>query len=215
MTPASTSENLPPEAQIALAHTPATMRDPLRIFLELDLRLARIVAATSEPMLGQMRLAWWRDMLAKPLAERPSGDAVLDGISEHWAGNEKPLVALIDGWEHMLDEALSQESALAFADGRGAPFAWLGGLDRAEASHAAARRWALVDAATHISEGAERDMLCALASSIGALPRLPRALRGLVILDALSRRSLKRAGRPLMEGRGASIVAIRAAIFGR
>ncbi len=211
MTPANTAENLPPEAQIALAHTPPAMRNALRIYLELDLRLARIVAATSEPMLGQMRLAWWRDMLGKPLAERPSGDAVLDGISEHWAGQEALLVALVDGWEHMLDETLSEESALAFAKGRGAAFSGLGGTE----CESPATRWALVDAATHISEGAERDMLCALAGNIETSPRLPKSLRGLAVLDALSRRSLKHGGRPLMEGRGASIVAIRAAIFGR
>ena len=35
------------------------------------------MARTTEPMLGQMRLAWWRDALGKPVDERPRGDAVL------------------------------------------------------------------------------------------------------------------------------------------
>jgi phytoene synthase len=31
-------------------------------------------------MLGQMRLAWWREALGKPLADRPRGDEVLDAV---------------------------------------------------------------------------------------------------------------------------------------
>ena len=71
---------LPPEAQLALAWSHAKVRGPLSIALQLDRRLARIVTRTSEPMLGQMRLAWWREMLGKPASDRPRGDAVLDGV---------------------------------------------------------------------------------------------------------------------------------------
>ena len=74
------TENLADEAQLALAYIGPNLRDALRIFLELDGRLARIVSATTEPMLGQMRLAWWRDALGMAVSERPQGDAVLDGI---------------------------------------------------------------------------------------------------------------------------------------
>lgn len=204
------------EAQIALAHTPPILREPLRIFFELDGRLARIVAATSEPMLGQMRLAWWRDTLGKPVDERPSGDFVLDAIGQHWAGHEHALVRLVDGWEEMLAEQLDQSAAIRFGEGRGAAFAALAEIAGVEASTAVpAERWALTDAAVHIPDGDERDMLIALANAKTDQSALAKPLRGLAVLDALSRRSLKNGGRPLMEGRGASIVATRAAIFGR
>lgn len=212
------SENLPVEAQLAVAHTPARWRQALTIFLELDFRIARIVAGTNEPMLGQMRLAWWREQLGKNPDQRPSGDVVLDGIGQCWEGYESALIALVDGWEFMLAEELDQAAANAFAKGRAAPFVALGELAGASMpaeADTAARRWALMDAAVHIPEGAERAMLLEQAGMNREVVRLPRPLRGLAVLDALARRSLKRGGRPLMEGRGASVTAFRAAIFGR
>lgn len=214
----SDTQSLPAEQQIALAHTPAILRDALRIFFELDLRLSRIVAATSEPMLGQMRLAWWREMLAKPPEERPRGDAVLDGIGAHWAGEEASLVKLVDGWEHMLAAELHEDTVRAFAAGRAAPLAALANrIDPSahENCERSARRWAYADAAIHIPPGDEREALLRCAQALPKAANLPSELKGLAVLDALARRSLSRNCRPLMEGRGASLVATRAAIFGR
>jgi len=206
------AENLSPELQIAVAHTPPAQRDALRIFLELDARLARIVGSTSEPILGQMRLAWWREMLGKPIAERPTGDAVLDGIGLHWQGRETALIQLVDGWEHMLAESFDATAALAFGQGRAAPFAEIGGNGVGKAT---GQRWALLDAALHVPPGPDRDILSGLAKEIDVTGPLPKALRGLTILDALVRRSIRRGIRPLMEGRSASLFIIRASIFGR
>ncbi len=212
-------EPLPAEAQLALAHSPPATREPLRIYLELDRRLARIVSVTTEPMLGQMRLAWWRDMLAKDRDARPRGDAVLDRVGEHWRGEERALIELVDGWEEMLSETFERIQAEGFVAGRAAPFAVLArmadvGAD-ADACLMAGRQWALADAASHIGEGAERDVLLDLARSEPATTGLPRSMRGLAVLEALARRSIARGGPPLMEGRGASLVAARAAIIGR
>ena len=90
---------LTPEAELAVAWSRPKVRGPLSMALQLDRRLARIVARTTEPMLGQMRLAWWREALAKPPGDRPRGDLVLDGISLHWAGHEAGLLPLVDAWE--------------------------------------------------------------------------------------------------------------------
>lgn len=216
------ADNLEPlseEAQLAIAHTPASARDALRIFLELDARIARIVAATSEPMLGQMRLAWWRETLGKPIDQRPQGDGVLDAIGKHWAGHEQALVALVDGWEEMLAEQLTSRIAKLFAEGRAAPFAALAAFTKKPTDirliSSKGQRWALVDAALHVSEGDEQDTLLKLARETRADGSLPRSLRGLAVLDALARRSLDRGGRPMMEGRGAALVALRAAMLGR
>ena len=102
--PSPSQENLPAEIELALAYTPAAQRPALRIFFELDARLGRIVAGTNEAMLGQMRLAWWRETLAKPVAERPSGDQVLNAIGEHWVGKEADLIKLVDGWERLFGQ---------------------------------------------------------------------------------------------------------------
>jgi 15-cis-phytoene synthase len=212
------SEPLSPEAELALAWSGPKVRGALSLALQLDRRLARIVGRTTEPVLGQMRLAWWREALGKPVAERPRGDVVLDGIGQHWAGREAALVAMVDGWEALVTaETLGKAEAEAFGAQRGAFFAALGDeLAPAAAVRLAAAglRWALADAAAAVADEDERAVLVAAGLALGvALGRVPRALRGLAVLDALARRALARGGRPLMEGRGASLVAFKAAIF--
>lgn len=207
------SENLPDEVLLALAHTQPELRDALRIFFELDLRLGRIVSATSEPMLGQMRLAWWRDMLGTPVEDRPGGDAVLDGIGEYWAGREAELVPLVDAWEHLLaDPPLDDIDAIQFAENRAkaltAPFP-------RDVGDRAAWHWAMADLAANVSVEEEREMLVSLGMDRPQSPRLFDNMRGLAVLGALGLRALKRGGRPLMEGRTAALVALRAAIIGR
>lgn len=194
------------------------VRGALTKALLLDRRLARIAARTTEPMLGQMRLAWWRDALSKPLANRPRGDQVLDGLGANWDGREAALIAMVDGWEVLVTApTLGRAQIVAFGQQRGAFFgALVDGCTPAKAERiaAAAFRWALADAALGVSDASERSLVIetALACSGGG-GRLPPLLRGLAVLDALALRALRRGGRPLMEGRGASLTAIRAAIF--
>jgi phytoene synthase len=207
-----------PEARLALAWSPPKVRAPLSIALQLDRRLARIVSRTNEPMLGQMRLAWWRDALSTPPAARPRGDAVLDAIGAHWHGREAALATMVDGWEVLVTaERLCPADIAAFAAGRSAFFATLNedtADGNAERAAAAGWRWALADAAAGISDPAERAALVeAGLAHRGEGGRMPRALRGLAVLDALALRALRRGGRPLMEGRGAPLAAMRAAIF--
>ncbi|MCL9999551.1 MAG: hypothetical protein NBV68_09225 [Erythrobacter sp.] len=187
--------------------------------LQLDRRLARIVGRTQEPMLGQMRLAWWREALGKPVAERPRGDVVLDGIGLHWQGREAFLVQMVDGWEVLVTaQSLGPAEAEAFGEGRGAFFAGLADDPAAgplaTRLAAAGRRWALADAAAQVSNPAESAALvgAGLAAAATAV-RIPGGLSGLAVLEALAARALARGGRPLMEGRGASVAALRAAIF--
>jgi phytoene synthase len=213
------ADPLAPEAELALAWSSPQVRAPLSVALQLDRRLARIVARTHEPMLGQMRLAWWRESLGKPVEERPKGDAVLDGIGLHWQGREAALIAMVDAWEVLVTaDRLGPGQAEAFGAGRGAFFAALGsgevGASREARLAAAGRRWALADAAAGVSDRAERAVLveAGVGTSLGS-GRIPRALRGLAVLEALAVRALRRGGRPLMEGRGAPLAALRAAIF--
>ncbi|AOL23497.1 phytoene synthase [Erythrobacter litoralis] len=210
-------EDLSAEAEVALAYSPAELRAALHAALALDQRLARIAGQTSEVMLGQMRLAWWRDMLKSPAAERPRGDAVLDLIALHWQGRETALGQVVDAWEVLVAaEAMERVDIIAFARGRAAPFAALAqGEEEAECALAAGLRWALAEAAPRLSDASERERFVKLGlEHVEARGRLPRALRGLAVLDALAIRALKRGGRPLMEGRGAALTALRAAVLG-
>lgn len=187
--------------------------------LWLDQRLARIVLRAHEPMLAQMRLAWWREQLAIPVRQRPAGDPVLDGIASHWCGHEHAMVAAVDGWECLLnDPPLSAGAAQAFARGRAAPFTALTQMADRSAPRVTGDPpglvWALVDAGLHIRASEDRATLLALAQGLGKPARAARALRGVAVLDALAQRSLGRGGRPLMQGRGAALIATRAAILG-
>lgn len=210
---------LPPEAELALAWSAPKVRGPLSMALQLDRRLARIVGRTQETMLGQMRLAWWREALGKPVAERPRGDAVLDGIGVHWADREAPLVAMVDAWEILVTaEQLGPRQIKGFAAKRGAFFAALASQSAvgnlSDRLSVAGKRWALADAASGVSDDTERAALVAAGLLVATpAPRLSRDLRGLAVLEALALRAMARGGRPLMEGRGASLTALRAAIF--
>lgn len=216
-----TSENLPDEARLALAHTGLILRSALTIFFEFDARLARIVAATTEPMLGQMRLAWWRDTLAQSADQRPSGDQVLDAIGERWGGAEDALIAVVDGWEHMLsDPPLQREAAEAFGEGRAQGLAGLARLIDASDAEAkrlkdAGRLWAIADAVSHTSPGEDRDTLLNLGQGLPAPQKLAAPFRGVAVLAALGSRALEAGGAPLMSGRGAALVALRAGLLGR
>jgi phytoene synthase len=114
-------------------------------------------------------------------------------------------------------DALGAQEIEAFGSGRGAFFKALGDDHSAAQSDriaAAAFRWAIADAAASVSDPEERARLVSIGLARGdARGRLPAHLRGLAVLDALAQRSLRRGGQPLMEGRGASLVAFRAAIF--
>ncbi len=210
---------LPPEAGLALAWSGSKVRGPLTTALQLDRRLARIVARTTETMLGQMRLAWWRDALGTSVAARPRGDAVLDGLGLYWANRERTLIELVNAWEVLVTaDQLGPGEIESFAAGRGAFFPALSGdgakSDLSVRLSAAGRRWALADAASGVSSDTERAAL--VAAGLAVTPRagrLPRELRGVAMLEALALRGLNRGGRPLMEGRGASLAALRAAIF--
>ncbi|NVE93997.1 hypothetical protein [Altererythrobacter lutimaris] len=214
------SEMLSDEQGLAIAYTPTELRPQIEAYFALDKRLSQIVAKTTEPMLGQMRLAWWRDVLNQPVGARPSGDEVLDAIGMHWAGNETALVALVDAWEILIvEEKLGEKPILAFARGRAAPFSVLD-ISADENSREdiadAGTLWALIDAASQITDANERSDFLDVAKKLSSKPsRLPRSMRGLAVLRALAIRALETGSFPMMDGRGAALTALRVGLLGR
>jgi phytoene synthase len=211
------SELLPLSSRIAIGYCPRDTRARFEVAMALDHRLSQLVARATEPILGQMRLAWWRDALRQPAPARPKGDAVLDRVSQDWTSDCEPLVAMVDGWEQLLAEPpLIDAAALAFAEGRaGAIVAACGyGATTDGPAAVAARTWALADLAAKVSNAEERAFLVAMGrAEAGKGARLDPRGRAIAVLGALACRALERGGRPLMEGRGAALVAARAAIL--
>lgn len=75
---------------LATLFAPASMRAGLFALHALDLELAQVVATTSEPLLGEIRLAWWREQLdrldsgavpAQPTLAALAGHVIGDGVS--------------------------------------------------------------------------------------------------------------------------------------
>ncbi|MEL7189623.1 MAG: hypothetical protein AAGK17_08745 [Pseudomonadota bacterium] len=160
-------------------------------------------------------------MLAKPTTQWPNGDQVLDGIKEHFGDQAEKLLTLVDAWEHMLIEPPFRDiQAVAFGRGRRDALLASINVDAGCKNYAAFAQagylWALADLASKVSLDEERTLLISLAGSQDhKTQRLPKAGRGIAVLGALGRRALSRGARPLMEGRGASLVAMRAAITGK
>ena len=210
-------DTLAAEVELALNYFAPDIRNRLRTFFAFDRRLARIVGGATEPMLARMRLQWWRDELDKKPEARPQGDAVLDALGRGWAGAEAALVALVNGWECLLDEPpLSREAAELFARGRAAPFKVLAVEGLSQEVERAAMTWALADAAVHSTSQDDRQLLTALSTALPQVQkRLPRNVRGLAVLRALANRSIASGNRPLLGGRGAALTALRAGLLGR
>lgn len=85
---------------------PRARRPALWAILSLNLELSRIPELVSQPLLGQMRLAWWRDAAARALEQGEAGgnpvlQALSDSGSRGWIDRDA-LELLIDGHERLL-----------------------------------------------------------------------------------------------------------------
>ena len=213
-------QDLPLPQRLALNYAPSGTRPATAALFTYDARLGELGAKASEPLLGQLRLAWWRDEMGKPVPERVKGDPVLDALGQSWAGEEAALVGLVDGWELLLGEALGESELEGFAAIRAEAFGalarQLGAVPSAEAAARAGSVWALADFASRTSDPAERDGAVALALGYGRNPA-PRArvLRPLAVLHGLALHSLAGGGAPLVSRRRDVIAAVRLGMFGR
>lgn len=143
---------------LALLVAAAPARPPIEALFALDSRLAGIVRATREPMVGQMRLTWWHEALTKLDREPAPAEPLLRDVQRHLlpAGVSGARVAgMIDGWEELIvSDPLAAETLDRHAEARG------GGLFAAAAVvlggdtpllAPAGRGWALADLAGHLS----------------------------------------------------------------
>ena len=73
-----------PERYLAALLAPAQAREALLAIAAFAAELRRIPAAVSDPMIGEIRLQWWRDALATATASgHPVADAVVAAIDRH------------------------------------------------------------------------------------------------------------------------------------
>ena len=91
-------EWLTPPERLAIAYAPRALRPAWTGLLALDRRLADAAKTGREPIMIQLRLAWWRDRLAEPAVDRPVGEPLL-AILVAWDEERAALGAMVDGWE--------------------------------------------------------------------------------------------------------------------
>lgn len=188
-------EELPVLSRLALSYAPKVAREKTLGLLALDARLAGIVRSASEPMLAQLRLAWWRDQFAKPISDWPEGEPLLATLKA-WREQARALGGLVDGWEHLAGEGpLPANDFSALASARGDAFGALAillGADYArEECKVAGREWALADLLSRVSAPEETVALRELAGKAAFGPiRLPRAMRPLALLHGLARKAM-------------------------
>lgn len=107
-----------PEQEIALLHTPARVRDALRALFEVDAAMADVVARSTDPALGRIKLAWWREQLealdSNPPPAEPRLVAAADNLLPRGVTGAQ-LAELEPGWATLLDP----EVASSLIAGRG------------------------------------------------------------------------------------------------
>ena len=217
MSPDPLLELLPVHLRLALSYAPVRTRALTLGLFALDCRLAGIVRGTREPLLGQVRLAWWRDRLGEKPEAWPEGEPVLAAL-RLWGAETGALSAMVDGWEGLLGEPLDGDALERFADGRANAFGALARLLQADPDEAmrAARGWALVDLSGKLGDPSERSVARELADQLDwQRCRLPRSLRPLAMLHGLARRAMLRGEGELLAGGTAGLVALRLGLLGR
>jgi len=203
-----------------MAYCPAAVREPTLALLALDARCAALIRNSTEPMLAQLRLSWWRETLTGDVSAWPQGDPLID-LLRSWEGQRASLVALVDGWEGMTQSPpLQEEAIIGLGRARGEAFAALscliGNGRDANAALRSATGWALADIASRLTHPDEkrvaRDLL---ARHDWETCRLPRSLRPLAVLHGLARRSARRGTDLGEDGVSALLAVMRLGLLGR
>jgi phytoene synthase len=174
-----------PDRSFALDHVATTYRRPVAALWALDQQFGAIVASTTQPMVGQMRLLWWREALASGV----SGHPVLEEMTSVFARGivADALGTMIDGWEELLDPLpLSEVQLAAFAAKRGTQlFTLTAQICDVTCPGEAGAGWALADFAFRCSDKVTSVRALAMANirlSYLDLKAVPRPLRILVWL---------------------------------
>jgi len=119
-------ELLGSDRELALLHIPARVREAFRALFAIDAAMGDVVARSTDPALGRIKLAWWREQLEALDSNPPPAEPRLQGAEEHLlaagvAGSE--VAELEAGWATLLDPELDAE----LVAGRGAVLFGIGG----------------------------------------------------------------------------------------
>ncbi|SEH20145.1 phytoene synthase [Sphingopyxis sp. YR583] len=173
-------------------------------------RLTKLLLDAREPLIGQIKLAWWRDMaamIASDPASLPKGEPLLAELQATWAG-QGGLDTLVDAAEAMLLAETDEERQAASESFGGQLFTLSGG------DEAGGKRWGFVwGAGVEEGEREARDLL-GHAKILAAPPR--RGFvgnRSLLMLDRWAAEIAANDGERHLRSEG--LLLLRIGLFGR
>ncbi len=189
---------------------PQSRRAAMAALWGLAARLTKLLVDAREPLIGQIKLAWWRDMtamLASDPAALPKGEPLLAALQASWAG-QGGLDALVDAAEAML-LAETPDDRRAAAESFGAHLFSLSG-----GGESAGIRWGILWGAA-VVEGADdaRRLLAATKASAAPPRRNFAGNRALLMLDRWTGALAASDGARRLRGEG--LLLLRIGLFGR
>ncbi|MDQ3482327.1 MAG: squalene/phytoene synthase family protein [Pseudomonadota bacterium] len=114
------------DRELALLHIPARVRDAFAALFAIDAAMGDVVARSTEPQLGRIKLAWWREQLEALDEGAPPSEPRLSAAAEQLLplGIAGSAIAEIEpGWATLLDEQIDPQ----LVAGRGAVLFGIGG----------------------------------------------------------------------------------------
>jgi phytoene synthase len=194
---------------LALTYVAAGRRAGVEALWRLDAAMGAVLAGGRDPMIGRIKLAWWREALEKLDREAAPSEPVLKALEAHvlprgLAG--AGLAEMETGWAALLDpEPLTVERMDSYASARGgllfAHSATLLGGEATKLVREAGESWALVELARRAGDAGEIEAALDAARRRAAPARWPARLRPLGMLRALAARDAE-PGRPRWEAQG-------------
>ena len=100
---------------------PVELRPAFDALLAIDDVMAEVVASSTQPALGAIRLAWWREALERLDADKPPPEPRLQATARELLKrgvSRSHLAGLAEGWSTLLDETPDPDMIA----GRGASF---------------------------------------------------------------------------------------------
>ena len=193
-----------------LVSVPHARRPAISALWGVAARLTKLLIDAREPLIGQIKLAWWRDMAAMVASDPsglPKGEPLLAELQQTWAG-QGGLDALVDAAEAMLlaDDAAERRAA---AEGFGGQLFSLSGGEEA-----GGKRWGLIwGAGVEDSEAQARALLDEAKISVVPQRSVFAGNRSLLMLDRWAAAIALNDGERNL--RAEAVLLLRIGLFGR
>jgi phytoene synthase len=188
------------ERRLVLTYMPTpAAAAALAALFALDDKLAETLRTTSEPMLGQIRMQWWQDALAKLDSAPPPPEPVLQGVTRDVLRDGVTGVEvgqIVEGWRVLLEAKLDGATLRSHGARGRALFALAGrvaGAAESDLLERAGEGWALADLSTKLSdsgEAAEARRIAGAALADACAVRWSRNGRALGAMAQLARMDL-------------------------